>query len=212
MKHRFAHPMAVAVWIGAAVLAPGTVAPALAGPDEADTVKPDRGPIALAPGLSLTLPSLHALNHSIEVVQSVAAHYGSQTIAFEGRIDAGPDHFTMVCSDGLGRRAVTVQWTESGVRYEAAPWVPKQLRPQNMLADLVMIYWPQEALAKALPDATVTTTATGRRIAKDGKDVVAVDYTPQSGPDGADIWLGKTVYHNRIWNYNLVIESAALEP
>lgn len=164
--------------------------------------------IALAPGIQISLPALNGLNRHIEVVQSVVARYGSRTIAFEGRIDAAPDHFTMVCSDGMGRRAVTVEWTEKGVRYETAPWVPAELRPQNMLADLVLIYWPQEALAQALPDAAISTTPTGRSISIGGKDIARIDYTPTA----ADIWFGKTVYQDKLWNYTLSIESAALEP
>ncbi|MGB8600655.1 MAG: DUF3261 domain-containing protein [Rhizomicrobium sp.] len=201
MRHRFAAiaAMLAAFWS----LSLGATA------DEAEhSTMPLSAPIILAPGVEMQLPDLTSLNRHIEVVQSVVASYGSQSIAIEGRIDAGPDHFTMVCSDGLGRRAVTVQWTSSGVSYETAPWVPKQLRPQNMLADLVMIYWPQDALTKAMPDATITTTPTSRSIAIGGKDIANVDYAPQAG----DVWFGKTTYHDPLWHYTLSIESAALEP
>lgn len=164
--------------------------------------------IALAPGLQISLPTLDSLNRHVEVVQNVVARYGSRTIAFEGRIDAAPDHFTLVCSDGMGRRAVTVNWTDKGISYEAAPWVPAELRPENMLADLVLIYWPQAALMQAIPDAAITTTASGRNVTVAGHDVARIDYTPQGG----DIWFGKSVYQNKLWNYSFTIESAALEP
>lgn len=201
MKHRFAAiaGMFAAFWI---------FSPGGAAEKTEHVITAISTPIVLAPGIEMQLPDLSSLDHHIEVVQSVVASYGGQSIAIEGRIDAGPDHFTMVCSDGLGRRAVTVQWTRSGVSYETAPWVPRQLRPQNMLADLVMIYWPQDALTKAMPDAIITTTPTSRSIVIGGKDIANVDYAPQAD----DVWLGKTRYHDRLWDYTLSIESAALEP
>lgn len=167
------------------------------------------GAVAMAPGLVLQLPPLEALGRKVEVVQNVVARYGSQTIAFEGRISATPEGFVMVCSDALGRRAVSVNWTKMGVIYDVADWVPASLRPQNMLADLIVMYWPQEVVSAALPGATVTTSATGRTVVQDGKVLMQVAYAPATA---GDIWTGQTRYRNTLWNYSLTIDQAALEP
>lgn len=175
------------------------------------TVSPPlpEGAVAMAPGLALQLPAPDSLGRSVEVVQNVVARYGSQTLAFEGRISATPDGFVMVCSDALGRRAVSVNWTKTGVVYDVADWVPASLRPQNMLADLIVMYWPQDVVSAAMPGATVTTSATGRTVVQDGKVLMQVTYAPAHS---GDIWSGQTRYHNNLWNYSLTIDQAALEP
>jgi len=52
----------------------------------------------------------------------------------------------------MGRRAVTITWTGQNVSAETAPWVPETLRPGSMLADIILIYWPEAAVRRALPD------------------------------------------------------------
>lgn len=164
--------------------------------------------ITLAPGEDMHLPPLAALNRTVAAVQNIVATYDDKKVSFQARIDARPDQFLLVCTDGMGRRAITIRWDESGVSYKKASWVPDTLRPQNMLADVVMIYWPDAALKQALPEAEIVTTQNHRSITRDGEALADIRYTPHS----SDIWQGKTHYHNARWDYSLSIESALSEP
>lgn len=165
--------------------------------------------VAIAPNLALHMPSFRDLNRPVDVVQNVVMTYGDQIVSFEGRINASSDHFTMVCTDPMGRRAISIKWTDSGISYEAASWVPPQLRPQNILADLIVMYWPQSAVAKALPSATVKSDAASRSVFVGGKEILHAEYFPSAA---GDVWSGKTTYKNSAWNYSLVIQSVSLAP
>jgi hypothetical protein len=170
---------------------------------------PAAGGIVVAPGLSLVMPAVGSLNRRIEVSQLVVARYGAQTVSFEGRISAAPDHFDLLCIDLLGREAVRVHWTAAGIVGHQAAWVPEQLRPENMLADIVMLYWPAAVVAQALAASGGSLAAeVGRRSVRlRGEEIIRANYQLLAG---VDPWNGKVIFHNLAWNYELDIQSLVL--
>lgn len=164
---------------------------------------PAAGQVRLAPELVMALPPPAELGRSLEATQLVTAHYGDRTFVFEGHLSATPERFLMVCLDAMGRKALTITWSASGIAAEAAPWVPAELRPDNMLADMVLLYWP-EASVRRLLAASAGTLVTGprrRSVWVDGKEIVQVDYAT------ADPWTGSLSYRNLAWGYGLEIQS-----
>ena len=172
---------------------------------------PPSGQVAVAPGLTLVMPSPASLNRRIEVSQLVVARYRTQTIAFEARISAAQDHFDLLCIDTLGREAMGIHWTSNGILAKKAPWVPENLRPENMLADIVMLYWPEAVVAGALAPSGGTLVAEPgiRSIRLRDKEVIHAEFQP---PPGADPWNGKVRYRNLPLDYALDIQSRVLAP
>ncbi|WP_151176848.1 DUF3261 domain-containing protein [Hypericibacter terrae] len=173
------------------------------------------GPVAdkvqVAPTLTLVMPHPGDLGRSFEVSQLVTAHYGDQAYVFEGHLSAKPDRFLMIGLDTTGRRALTITWTDSGIVYEAAPWVPARLRPENILADMVLLYFPDRVVGKALAASggTVTTSPSQRVIKADGKEAITADYQPTVS---GDPWSGRQHYRNLAWGYELDIQTAEPSP
>ncbi len=162
--------------------------------------------VPLSPQLSLRLPSPGDLGRSLEATQLVNARYGDRTFVFEAHISATPERFLLVALDPLGRQALSITWTDSGVSSVAAPWMPSALRPENMLADLVLLYWPEPSVTRALAGSggTLIDTPRARSLVFDGKEVLHADYQP--GAD--DRWTGRIAYRNFAWDYQLDIQSA----
>ncbi len=105
----------------------------------------------------------------------------------------------------MGRRAVTITWTGQNVSAETAPWVPETLRPGSMLADIILIYWPETAVRKALPDGgELLQEARSRTIRVNGKDVLRVDYGWAAGAR----WNGTLRYSNLAWDYEVEVQSS----
>lgn len=172
---------------------------------------PSPGPmseIALPAGLRLNLPKPAAMGRPVDAAQSVIVDYVGGTVAFEGRIAATADRFYLVCVDPMGRRALSAEWTAAGATFETAPWLPSLLRPENVLADIIVVYAPETVLQQALPGAIVTDQAGTRTVSVNGRDVLHVEYAPADG----DVWAGKAVYRNAPWHYTLTIQSAELSP
>lgn len=167
--------------------------------------------VQIAPDLALTLPRPADLGQSVEVMQLVTARYGTQTYAFEARVSATAEQFLMVGVDSLGRRAMTITWSDAMISYESAPWLPPQLRPENVLADMVLLYWPEATVRRALaPSGGDVVAAPGRRtITKAGEPVVQIDYGPSA--DGSP-WASTLRYRNLAFQYELDIQSVRSSP
>jgi hypothetical protein len=170
-----------------------------------------RDQVSVAPGLTLVMPDPATLGRRIEVAQLVVARYGARTIAFEARISATRDHFDLLCVDTLGREAMRIHWTQAGVVADKATWVPENLHAENMLADIVMLYWPEAVVSRALAASggTVVSEPGVRSIRVEGKEAIRADFQSQSG---ADPWNGKVRYLNLSRDYALDIQSRLLQP
>lgn len=165
------------------------------------------GRVAIAPGLTLMLPLPGDLGRVVESAQLVSARYAEKTYVFEGRVSASAGRFLLVGVDSLGRRLMTITWTDDGVSHEASPWLPGELSPENILADMVLIYWPEHAVRQALAGSTATLLdAPGQRTISDGEqEIIRIEYAP-SGEDGSP-WTGRIRLHHLIWNYQLDVRS-----
>ncbi len=166
-------------------------------------VAPAAGQVRIAPELVMALPSPAELGRSLEATQLVTAHYGDRTFVFEGHLSATPERFLLVCLDAMGRKALTISWSASGIAAEAAPWIPAELRPDNMLADMVLLYWPEASVRRLLAPAagTLVSGPRSRSVRVDGKEIVHADYAT------ADPWTGSLSYRNLPLGYALEIQS-----
>src|SRR6185369_10699339 len=128
----------------------------------------------LAPDLRLDLPEPAAMGRSIEVVQMVTAHHGGNTMTFEAHLSITPQQVLLAGVDVTGQRLMTVTWRGRQIEVQAAPALPKDVRPGAVLADLVALYWPEDVVRQALrtSGAELTTDATSRTVTLHGKPVL----------------------------------------
>jgi hypothetical protein len=172
----------------------------------ATTPESEHGAEALiAPTVRFTTPGPRALGYDVAAEQLVSAHYRGDAFVWEAHIDVTPERMEIVGLDGFGRRAFTVSWRGDGLSYEAASWLPTTIKPGNVLADIALLYWPQEAVAAALAGsgAVVVTTASRRSVTLAGSEIVHIDY---DGPE-AGAWNGTAHLRNLAFGYDLDIQS-----
>ncbi|MCW2236400.1 DUF3261 domain-containing protein [Azospirillum canadense] len=197
MVHAFRKTvLGLAILLGACATGPAT------GPDA-------RAPM-IGPTQRLALPRPADLGRSVEAAQLITARRGGDTFVFEGHVSVTPERFTLVGLDTLGRRAMTVTWTDAGVEVETAPWLPDGVRPGAMLADLVVLYWPDAVVRKALAPAgaELAADATSRTVSADGQDLLRARYGwTVGGP-----WTGTLTYANLAWGYEIEVQSQEQGP
>ena len=165
----------------------------------------------IAPGHVLTLPAPGDLGRSVEAAQLITIHRENETYVFEGHISVTPEKFLLVGVDGTGRRALTLTWDRSGkVTAETAPWMPSTIPPGPMLADIVVLYWPETIVRRALKEsgATLAVKNGSRTVTADGVDILRADYQGGAGP----AWSGKLRYRNDAWGYDIEVQSVELAP
>ena len=110
-----------------------------------------------------------------------------------------------VAQDMLGQRLMTVTWTDSGVVEERSPNLPALVSPAGMLADLVAICGPEEAVRRALEQtgSRLVTDPGGRVILRDGKETLRATLGWQPGTR----WTGRLMYRNVRAGYSVEVQS-----
>lgn len=162
--------------------------------------------IRIAPEVVLQLPDPAELGRPVEASQLVTADYGGQSYAFTARISATPEHFLMVGLDLIGRKLLTIDWQKDGITYEKAKWLPAQLQPENILADIVLLYWPDQAVRHALSGSAVQllVNENGRAILAGEQKVWQADYQAKTENNR---WSGKLHYRNLALDYEFSVQS-----
>lgn len=169
------------------------------------TPPPDGDQALIAPGHVLALPTPADFGRRTDVAQLVTVNWQDQTFAFEARISITQQQVVIAGIDGMGRRAMTITWNDSGISQHAASWLPRALQPGPMLVDIVVLYWPEDAVRRALAaaGATLTADASHRTVLIEGKPVLEAEYLFAPGA----AWPNKVRYRNLAWGYSMEIES-----
>ena len=164
----------------------------------------------LAPDQQLTLPRPGDLGRRVEAVQLITGKHGDQAFAFEGHLSVTPERMMLVGLDTLGRRAMTLTWTDTGVEVDTAPWLPPSLRPGSMLADLVVLYWPEAAVRRALAatGGELVEEPHARTVRSGGKELLHAEHSWNTGGP----WTGAMRYANRAWGYEIEVQSQEAAP
>lgn len=150
----------------------------------------------------MTLPKFDNLKRNVEARQLVTATYQDQTITFEGQISANKDRFLMVGLDGFGRRAIEIDWTKDGIKYTSASFVPSQLKAENILADIIILYWPETSVRKSI-NGKLVAKKNSRSVFINEKEIIQAKYKPNK----KDVWDGVVEYKNLEFGYSLQIQS-----
>jgi Protein of unknown function (DUF3261) len=168
---------------------------------------PPTARVTIAPDLSMILPSPSELGRDLHAVHLVTARHDDRVVSFEGHLDVTDGRLMLAVLDPLGRKALTVVWTGPDIVTDAAAWFPAELPPRNILADLVLIYWPPEVLQRALAPAHAAFEAMPRHraVLRDGAEVISADFAP--------LGAGERVrYRNIGFGYSLDIRAAEQVP
>ena len=155
----------------------------------------------VAPGITLALPAPGELGRQEDAVQLVTARRDGESFVFECRLSVDAERLLLAGSDSMGRRAMTVTWGQGAIAVERADWLPDTLRPENILADIVLLYWPEDSVRRGLRGAALTQTPQERRIG----EAVTISWA-------ADPWNGLSRLVNGPWGYEIEVRSARVIP
>src|SRR5581483_3257834 len=124
----------------------------LAGCDRAPTAPAELPPgqVAVGPGTIFALPAPATLQRDVEAQQLVTARYGKDTFAFEALVSVSPARLLAVVTDTLGRQAMSAAWDGRAMRVDKAPWAPPELKADNVIADIMLVHWPTDAIRAGL--------------------------------------------------------------
>jgi hypothetical protein len=134
------------------------------------------GVARIAHGVSLVLPAPPGFPQPRRFDQMVTASFGKRELVFESFVDLGPEAVLVAITAPNGPRLATIDWTKAGIKGDRAASIPAELREENLLADMMLVYWPAQAIEAAMrPDGVVVDHADGSRtISSGGRAIVEV--------------------------------------
>jgi hypothetical protein len=144
------------------------------------------------------------LGRETEVAQLVTVTHGDKSITVDARVSVKRDRLLMVAQDMLGQRLMTVRWDDAGVAVERSPNLPDSVSPQAILADLVAIAWPADAVQRALAGSSARLVQQpGQRIVMLGRRETL--HATIGWPEGR--WTGSMSYRNVRAGYTVSVQS-----
>lgn len=158
---------------------------------------PDHLQLALAPA---------GFAQRITLQQRVHVERDGREVDFEAVLDIGPDSLTLI-GMAFGQRILTLRFDGARLVESRSPMLPREVLGADVLSDLQLALWPEDAVRAALPSGYTLRDADGVRVLAMGDEEIAtISY------DGSPRWIGRVTVNNKQFAYRLVIQSAAAEP
>ncbi|MBF0460369.1 MAG: DUF3261 domain-containing protein [Magnetococcales bacterium] len=161
--------------------------------------------VALAPEVTLYLPAPVVFDRSLDVAQQTLIVRGEHRYVMEGRLSVTPQEMVLVVLDPMGGRALTLLWTGDNLAEHRAHWLPDGLQGNDIIAQLLLIFAPEQALAQGIRGAELRTSPLHRALFQEGQEIISIDY-----PD--NMWNGVVHLHNQAMQYDLTIHSVEIAP
>jgi hypothetical protein len=155
----------------------------------------------------LSLPALPGYPGEVAVVQALHVVRGDEANDVEAILQASAEHLVLVLSLPLGPRLAAIEWSARGIAIHRDLDLPAagHVLPEDVLADIMLAFWPEAAVRSCLRDGLSLVVEPGRRLVmRDGVAVIEVQR------DGTDPWNGRTTLANHLLGYHLTIVSRAM--
>jgi hypothetical protein len=142
------------------------------------------------------------------VSQVVRAAYGRESVTLQSALTLTATELSLVGLTATGQRAFTVRYDGNVVDVQRAVFVPNNIDPQRVLADVQLALWPLDVLRAAWRRAGLDVTepfAGTRRVMRSDRLVAEVHYASN------DPWSGRFWLVNFELGYSISIENELVE-
>jgi hypothetical protein len=135
--------------------------------------------------------------------QVIHAAYGERTATLRTALEVSASDIRLVGVTATGQRLFTASYDGQTVNAERGAFVPADLQPERVLADMQLALWPLPALQQALGSAyeVAEPFAGVRRLRRDGRLVAEVHYA------GSDPWSGRLWLVSFEHGYSLTVDT-----
>jgi|GEM_PF-2329295 len=124
-------------------------------------------------GLQLSLPKIPDYPHELQAMQTLIANHDGRTQALQAVLSAKSDQVNVVMMLANGPRIMEVDWTPEDILETRSSFAPEKLSGLNILADIFLVFWPEAAVKKALPENVFVIQKNGLRLIYDDERQIA---------------------------------------
>ena len=136
--------------------------------------------------------------------QVIHAAYGARSVVLRTAIESAPGKLDVVGVTATGQRVFSAHYDGTSIDAQRSAFVPDQLDPERVLADMQLALWPLPAVQAAfrMRGLTVTEPFAGvRRLSRGDALLAEVHYA------SADPWAGRLWFVSFEFDYSLTIDT-----
>lgn len=158
-----------------------------------------------APPARLEVPlgavSAAAFGHSLTLTQQITVERRGEARSIEAVLAISPERIDLA-GLAMGQRLIDVHFDGRSITEKRSPLLPEAVTGARILRDVMLAYWPREALMAALPAGWRIEDAAGRRQVLFGDErVISIEYS------GEPRWRGRAHLIQHRLGYSLTIDS-----
>lgn len=150
----------------------------------------------------LAAPTALSARAATQVIHAV---YGSRAMTLSTVVQLDAAGLRVVGVTATGQRLFTVSWNGADVSAQKSAFVPADVDPERVLADVQLALWPLPAVQQAFGKAGLEVTepfAGVRRMRRGDALIAEVHYA------GPDPWNGRLWFVNFQYDYSLTIDTS----
>lgn len=148
------------------------------------------------------LPANPWQGERLNAFQQLTIEFKEKALFLQAFIALEPGRAKITLLDMSGRRALDINWQLNNIQIYRADWLPDTARAEDVLARLVLAYWPLEIARAGLPAGTKLRVHGDRRLIENTSGQVL-----SITSDGENPWAAKTVIDQPDAAFRLTISS-----
>lgn len=170
-----------------------------------DQIRPDA--VEVADSVLLSLPAAEELNESLAATQVLTGTYDSKTYTMQVELEWRPGSIGLAALNSFGALLFSMSYDGDVLETRGSPTLMQGLRPEYVLADILMAFWERSMLEMHLNGAAASVRDTGRSraIDRDGTPIITIDYESESR------WDGRVHFVHMERGYELLIQTVSIE-
>jgi hypothetical protein len=158
-----------------------------------------------APPARLEVPlgavSPAAFGQSLALTQQITVERRGEARSIEAVLAISPERIDLA-GLAMGQRLIDVHFDGASITEKRSPLLPDAVTGARILRDVMLAYWPREALMAALPTGWRIEDAAGqRRVLSGDERVITIEYS------GEPRWRGRAHLIQHRLGYSLTIDS-----
>ena len=165
--------------------------------------------ITIAPDLKFHLCSPEQLGKSFFASYAIDVTYKGDSHKFLAQAEVDPERAVIAGLTPFGNRIFLLTTVDGKVRYEPSPLFKVPVKPQFVMANLQLIFWPQDVLQNHITQGLLVEDRTGkgliRKIYCREQECIRIHYS-NSSP-----WRGQIVFEHLQWHYTFVLRTLDIE-
>lgn len=161
--------------------------------------------LSIEKGVFLETDGLFPLPFQGVLLQNITARFQEHSPSFSVHLTLSPQIIKAVAFNDIAGQLYDLEWSPHDLAWSASKYLPKQLKPENILSDFLLVALPLEILKKHLHGATASEENGLRLIRINNKNIREIKRTEPSG-----LFWKHIVLKNTKQNYELTIQTVEL--